>query len=849
MKTPDIKQGAFIRTPHRQHIHLSDYLAVLKKRKSIVFLFFLFVVGAVTLYSFLVTPTYIATAQIIISAPTSPLNGREEASLKGKQARDDFLNIIYQQLASSEVAEKVVAEFNTKKSNSLDRKYTVPQHLASLKLSPLKSFGLSGISVSNPSAEDAALLANLHAEKFIEARNNRIKERNTKNFQWLTKQLEEQKIKVETANHNLYVYQKNSGILSTDRNDDIVKQKLSALNSALIQAQTDKEAKETAFEELQKISPQDKSIFSNPLILQDKLITDLRSQQISLHEQKAEMAAEYGENHPKIIEITKKLHQLSGQLTHEINRVILLSKEDVARAVALEKSARLALEEHKKGLVELQAQDLRYDLLKKEAESNQVIYDSLLAEARKVNLASKFDENSIYIVEKAIPPKRPASPKTALNLILASILGLVLGSGLAFFAEYMDNKVWTDKDVGKLWDLPVLGVLPDRLINPENSRLDKASPTGEDYSYPYLPVLDWLPVKMKINDADGAGTALHVGSAAKGDGKTSVLARIAVRLGQAGFKTLAADCDFQRPSLGDLFFAKNSQPGISDVIKTISTVDVSSGYLADCSISDLFILVDLHKLSGKLSIMNEGQIIISTFKNGRLLSIEGAGSKKQNKLGSMLLEKGFLTTEQFNEVFKKHAETGHPFGYVLLNSGYVSQNKLQRLLKGQTENNLQKLFSWKNGTFAFLPNSDETLNDEKIYFADSYDKLIQELSKMSESLLFDINIQDYITTSQYQNVDFLAAGSTPAFPNQRLLSTLITHLKTNYDFVLLDGPPVLDASDATAIAQMADGIIFVIKSGQLTSNEIQKALDRIASANSNIMGIVLNQVKVTDFIH
>ena len=414
----------------------------------------------------------------------------------------------------------------------------------------------------------------------------------------------------------------------------------------------------------------------------------------------------------------------------------------------------------------------------------------------------------------------------------------------------MDNKIRTVADVERKWDLPVLGVLPDELFNPEDALSTgphEVNSVDNSYSYPYLPVLDWPPVEIRLKEPGGEGTVFLVSSAATGDGKTSVLARIVVRLGQAGFRTLAVDCDFQRPSLGDFFFANNRQAGLTDIIESITSVDISSGYLIDCSVSDLFLLIDQRKLTGKLSIMNEGQIIISTFKNGRLLSTEGAGSKKQNKLGSLLLEKELISTEQLDEALKKHVISGHPFGYVLLNSGYVSQDKLHQFLKVQTEENLQKLFSWKNGTFTFHSTTQLENDDEKIYFADNYERPIRKLAQMTESLLFDKKIKPMMTSTQHDNVDFLAAGSSAKYTNPRLLSALFEKIKVNYDFILLDGPPVLDAADATAFAQMTDGVIYVIKSGKLSSSVLQEALNRLASANSNILGIILNQVKTKDF--
>ena len=69
--------------------------------------------------------------------------------------------------------------------------------------------------------------------------------------------------------------------------------------------------------------------------------------------------------------------------------------------------------------------------------------------------------NNVETIDTAIPIEKPVNVKTALNIAIAMILGLMLGLFIAFVLEYMDNTIKTENDVQKYLDLPVLGLIPD----------------------------------------------------------------------------------------------------------------------------------------------------------------------------------------------------------------------------------------------------------------------------------------------------------------------------------------------------------------------------------------------------
>ncbi|WAM33643.1 YveK family protein [Caldicellulosiruptor morganii] len=68
---------------------------------------------------------------------------------------------------------------------------------------------------------------------------------------------------------------------------------------------------------------------------------------------------------------------------------------------------------------------------------------------------------NVQIVDNAVIPKKPEKPKKLLNTVVAFVIGLMGGVGIAFFVEYMDNTIKTPDDVEKYLELPVLAIITD----------------------------------------------------------------------------------------------------------------------------------------------------------------------------------------------------------------------------------------------------------------------------------------------------------------------------------------------------------------------------------------------------
>ena len=155
---------------------------------------------------------------------------------------------------------------------------------------------------------------------------------------------------------------------------------------------------------------------------------------------------------------------------------------------------------------------------------------------------------------------------------------------------------------------------------------------------------------------------------------------------------------------------------------------------------------------------------------------------------------------------------------------------------------------FKSGEFAFedLP---ESRFDGPSFDPVDLGKLYKQVVVGEEELPhLQKNIHATILKTSIENLFLLPSGSSPANPAELLdsnrMSFLLSYLTRRFDRVVLDSPPILPASDAVILAPQTDGVVLMVKTGQMNRDMVQKAVEQLRVAQANLIGVVLNQVDV-----
>ena len=181
----------------------------------------------------------------------------------------------------------------------------------------------------------------------------------------------------------------------------------------------------------------------------------------------------------------------------------------------------------------------------------------------QLQVATALNTGGAQLVNPASVPTSPVRPKPLTDGVLFGSVGLVLGVGLAFLLEYLDDTVKTKEHLERAigGNIPVLGLIPeiergDRTGSREATLVSPTSRPAEAYRA--------LRTAVQFLGVDRP-QVLQVTSASLSEGKTTTVVNLASAFARAGAKVVLADCDLRRPRVNDFFGIPNS-PGLTSVL-------------------------------------------------------------------------------------------------------------------------------------------------------------------------------------------------------------------------------------------------------------------------------------------
>lgn len=117
---------------------------------------------------------------------------------------------------------------------------------------------------------------------------------------------------------------------------------------------------------------------------------------------------------------------------------------------------------------------------------------------------------------------------------------------------------------------------------------------------------------------------------------------------------------------------------------------------------------------------------------------------------------------------------------------------------------------------------------------------------LTTALVGKTEIHDAIQVHEPSGLHVLASGAKPPNPTEILQSKitqdLIRRLRSSYDMVIIDAPPLLPVADASVLATLADGVIIVVRHGKTTKDQVNEAINRLQHVGARLYGVVVNMV-------
>jgi len=119
---------------------------------------------------------------------------------------------------------------------------------------------------------------------------------------------------------------------------------------------------------------------------------------------------------------------------------------------------------------------------------------------------------------------------------------------------------------------------------------------------------------------------------------------------------------------------------------------------------------------------------------------------------------------------------------------------------------------------------------------------------LTNILVEKLSYRDFLSYTEISNLDIITCGPKPPNPSELLgsskMKSLLQELKEDYDYILIDTPPVAIVTDAAIMASVCDGTLLVISSGETIIEEAVKSRELLQNINANVLGVVFNKAKV-----
>jgi polysaccharide biosynthesis transport protein len=444
--------------------------------------------------------------------------------------------------ARSLISNPVPAAATPAPDESAQESGLISAFLGGLQVLPETTTRLVKIQYQHSSPQFAALAANAVAEEYAQ-QNIDLRLANTeKTLNWLGEELKRYELQLSQSEAALQQYREHNNAGSLDEKQNLVMNRLNQLNDIVTRVQNERVSKQATYDQLKGADPNNDAIDNFPIIGSNAGVVEAKSNLASLTAEQSSLAGRYLPDHPRMVEINSKIDNAKRRLVAERTKVVESVRNEYSAKLTEERSFSAQLQDQKAAANDLDKKGGDYNILKRKADSERAVYQTLLTQQKELAVVANSRANNVQVMDKAEVPAAPILPNPRKDWITALIAGITIAMGLAFGIEYLDDTVKTPEDVTRRLKLPLLGLVPA-------VRGDRVPVLSEPVPHDFGEAFRSLRTSLVFTSGAQATRIIAVTSSQPLEGKTTTACNLAMALALGGSRVLLIDADMRRPGL------------------------------------------------------------------------------------------------------------------------------------------------------------------------------------------------------------------------------------------------------------------------------------------------------------
>ena len=573
-------------------IPLSEYWRIFKKRKLTIIVVFAAVVLATIVFTKMQTPVYQASIDLKVDRAISFEKGSSNDADTSTKLLD--LGTELRLFKSLNVLSKVVEKVEVLPLDPTERLQSLNSlalnYQGRIAVEQIPDTTIITIKATAETPEKASLLVSAVADVYISENTHGKRRQLDSVLKYVDTQLEDYKKKLSDIEGRLLKFKQDEKVFTVTPEvkanlDRLGVERTFDLESEMLKIDGDiKELSQIL--DSKKLLGQLKVPSSNELA-DNFIFTGLKRRLLQLEFERFLLLVDYTDKHPAVIEKDQIIADTKSRMVEMIKNHLKNPYDAEMEADLAMVVKKLFLESRREVLYRtvnryysdegsLSVNQRDYITMTREQERLVSAYNTLLANKEETRLSmARVDGQTVTVVSQASAGRDPVSPKARMNYLVSILAGFVLGVMACFLQESMDTTISTISDVEHKLNLPVLGIIP-MMKGDDNAGVTGESPEKVvpkiDTLVTFYEPRSWLSQSFKILRANLL-QALKVNdkkvvlftSSEQQEGKSTVIANVAISMAQMGRKTLLVELNLRRPTLYKRLGLKR-EPGMTDVL-------------------------------------------------------------------------------------------------------------------------------------------------------------------------------------------------------------------------------------------------------------------------------------------